>query len=134
MDDLIEAADLIRDEIKTIGTVNRRNVTKRKHLKWLHKEIEAKERAIRSPPVECVYFIQDTIGNIKIGVTTDLDQRFKMLQMANSCPLKIIGAVSSKDDRDLEASLHQKFKAHRLCGEWFSPAQEIFDYIAQSKD
>ena len=79
-----------------------------------------------------VYFITD--GNyIKIGYTkNDVQKRLKQLQTSSPKRLFILGYVNG--DKDVEKSLHKKFynSIIRINGEWFSPTQDILDYINEN--
>jgi hypothetical protein len=82
-----------------------------------------------------VYFIQEgSDGPIKIGVSSDLQTRMSQLQRWSSQPLKLL--FSFPGDFADERYLHQKFQHFKVKGEYFSPATDIFDYIAahQKKD
>lgn len=69
-----------------------------------------------------VYFIQPVGGGlVKIGVSYSPHARLSALQIG--CPvelqiIKTIPAVRNKTERDV----HRAFAAHRVRGEWFSPA------------
>jgi hypothetical protein len=79
------------------------------------------------PPT--VYFIQagDT-GPIKIGhTTTGVDSRLASLQTGSPVLLRCI-ATTSGSVRD-EQSLHARFQAARLHGEWFAPSDALLAYI-----
>jgi hypothetical protein len=84
-----------------------------------------------------VYIIQEEFtGHVKIGVSTNIGQRLRNLQTANSGKLKVIGIKASNDPYTLEHELHQKFKDYRIQGEWFShlpepklSQQEIAEYL-----
>lgn len=78
-----------------------------------------------------VYFIQQGLdGPIKIGFTIDPMERLASLQTANPYELHLLGCIAKNEA--LERELHQKYSHHHLRGEWFSPADEIVDYIADN--
>ncbi len=80
-----------------------------------------------------VYFVQSGHGgDIKIGLTKNLDERMKGLQGANPVKLVLIGAIP-KTAMDTEAQLHARFAAHRTIGEWFRPDPEILAFIESLK-
>lgn len=63
------------------------------------------------------------IGNetaIKIGFSTDPQERLKQLQTANEQPLTLLWSMERADAAQLEKHLHRKFKKHKLLGEWFN--------------
>lgn len=87
---------------------------------------------VRSPRLDrnlskLVYFIivRDTV---KIGVSGSLDKRLRSIRTALSHPIEAI--YVSSGDHLVEKSLHEKFKDHRLQGEWFTLVAEIKDFIA----
>lgn len=89
-----------------------------------HNEAVRRERARR-----WVYFIQGEAGGpIKIGISRDVERRRNELQRAERQPLKVLATIEGtmKD----ESALHQRFAAHRLHGEWFSPAADLLTHIA----
>jgi hypothetical protein len=64
-------------------------------------------------------------GPIKIGRTICIDTRVKKLQ--HYCAEKLEVMLRLRGDH--EKKLHERFAAYRLEREWFSPANEILDYI-----
>lgn len=65
-----------------------------------------------------LYIIQSAqTGAIKIGRTSDIDQRIKTLQTSNPYPLKVILFVESYGY--LERELHERLKQYKTNGEWF---------------
>jgi hypothetical protein len=79
-----------------------------------------------------IYFVQQgTDGPIKIGVSTDPEQRLRTLQSSSPQPLTLLafmpGGVESERD------LHRRFADGRLEGEWFrSDTPGLADEIARS--
>jgi T5orf172 domain len=72
------------------------------------------------------YFIQgEKTGLIKIGKSRDLPQRFKDLQAASPDILVVLKSHKG----DVERTLHKAFASLRLHGEWFTPGQELLDFI-----
>ncbi|WP_167546801.1 GIY-YIG nuclease family protein [Stieleria maiorica] len=62
------------------------------------------------------YFIQAGLcGDIKIGISNDPEGRRRQLQTGNSERLVILAVLPG----DHESYFHQKFRRHRLEGEWF---------------
>ncbi|ATW24152.1 GIY-YIG nuclease family protein [Candidatus Formimonas warabiya] len=79
-----------------------------------------------------VYFIQAGYeGPIKIGSSNNVEKRLNSLQ--TSCPDKLMVLHFTTGGRALEKYLHKKFEKHVKHGEWFSPDQEILDYIVEIK-
>lgn len=73
-----------------------------------------------------VYFIQrGSSGPIKIGATAgDPHVRLSELQIASPETLYLIGFF-----RGSEADMHERFEAHRISGEWFSPHEDILEFV-----
>jgi hypothetical protein len=67
-----------------------------------------------------VYFIQAVNGGpIKIGTAIDPKKRLASLQL--SCPFRLKILATRPGGERLERSLHRRFAAYRLHGEWFEP-------------
>ena len=76
-----------------------------------------------------VYFITDG-QYIKIGYTkNDAKKRLKQLQTSSPKKLFLLGYING--DKMVEKSLHKQFYKSivRINGEWFSPTQDLLDYI-----
>jgi len=77
-----------------------------------------------------VYFIQSgDDGPVKIGLAQNPRNRLAGLQTSHPVKLKLLAFIL-QGGRDLEKSLHARFRSSRLNGEWFTltPAlQEIID-------
>lgn len=65
-----------------------------------------------------VYFIQCSEGPIKIGTTGALKSRLDGLQGAHPYPLRLLGCLPG--GKDLESSLHRRFRDRWIAGEWYS--------------
>jgi len=79
-----------------------------------------------------VYFIQSgDSGPIKIGVAYNVKQRIAGLQTANPNKLNLLATIKNKNALKVESDLHEKFKEHRLQGEWFKPVTSLLSYIKQ---
>lgn len=79
-----------------------------------------------------VYFITDS-NHIKIGYTkNDVRKRLKQLQTSNPNKLFLLGYIEG--DKEIEKKLHKKFYSSiiRQNGEWFSPTQDLLDYINEN--
>lgn len=84
------------------------------------------------PIVPVVYFVQAvTMGLIKIGMTVDMSDRLKTLQVGCPDELKLLGVIYDRRARRIEQALHARFNEHHVRGEWFRPDQSLLDYIAQ---
>jgi hypothetical protein len=80
---------------------------------------------VKYRPKQKVYFIQnEETGAIKIGQAQRPSQRLAELQVGNSSKLRLLGTIL-----DYELSLHCKFSACRLIGEWFKPTINLLDFL-----
>jgi hypothetical protein len=78
------------------------------------------------PAASGVYLVQarDESGPIKIGFSSNIANRVKLLQTNNGYPLRVLRWFAA-GGKALEQRLHGRFAAHRLHCEWFAPAPEI---------
>ena len=69
-----------------------------------------------------VYFIQNSLGHIKIGSSSDVDRRLLELQIANSSILRILYVIDVPEEESLTFEQHTQGVCVRytLQGEWFS--------------
>jgi hypothetical protein len=75
-----------------------------------------------------VYFVQSSDFLIKIGTTTNIIKRLRILRTYNpTIKVLLIKRGTIKNER----KLHKKFDKYRFEGEWFEPSQEILDYIGK---
>jgi hypothetical protein len=78
-----------------------------------------------------VYFIgvviNDEIERVKIGYSRDVDKRLATLVAENAYPLRVLGVLPAKPDR--EFILHRAFREFRLHGEWFEYVEPIKDLV-----
>jgi hypothetical protein len=89
---------------------------------------EAEERR-RLKARRWVYFVQGVAGGpIKIGISRDVERRRTELQRVERQPLRVLATIEGTMAD--ESALHARFVAHRLRGEWFSPAPELLSHIA----
>lgn len=90
------------------------------------------ERTTLNAAGPVVYFVQaGPEGPIKIGYAKRVADRFGELQTANPEPLILLGVLFD-GTRALEARTHLRFAHLRLRGEWFTPADELLDFLAES--
>jgi len=101
------STDKFRDELKKAAHESRINASK--------------------PRGQVTYFIQCASGPIKIGVASSVPRRLASLQVSNHEPLEIL--ATSPGGLDIEKMYHERFKEHRISGEWFSPHEEIVSEI-----
>lgn len=81
-----------------------------------------------------IYFIQQgQSGPIKIGFTKDdLYRRVKKLQTGNHIPLRLLAVIENASVRK-ETELHSRFSQYKLTGEWFSPSDDLIEFIKTIK-
>ena len=75
---------------------------------------------IRNSP--CVYFISDNNGHCKIGVASDIHNRFNTLQVGSAFELTIkdiFYTETLKEAYELENEYHIKLAKKNIRGEWF---------------
>jgi hypothetical protein len=78
-----------------------------------------------------VYFIQEgDEGPIKIGFSRNVQERIKALQTGHAQPLRLLHAM--RGTLDDEQRLHRRFARLRIQNEWFAPAPELLDWLAQA--
>lgn len=76
-----------------------------------------------------IYFIQSgERGPVKIGMASDIAVRIRGLQTGHYETLRMVGSVDG--GRDVEASLHNHFRAVRVRGEWFRGTSELLAFAA----
>lgn len=79
-----------------------------------------------------VYFIRSGEGGpIKIGHARDPYTRLMNLRTASPEPVTYLGHVAGGIDE--ERALHKRFGHLRIRGEWFLPAPELLDFIAERR-
>lgn len=76
-----------------------------------------------------VYFIQAATGQVKIGFTRNLIDRFSTLQVGNHERLTVLAAYFG--ERLEESNLHARFHRFLIRGEWFHPVKEILDHVSE---
>lgn len=79
------------------------------------------------PATMTIYFIRSAAGPVKIGRARRIEFRLRELRLSSPVALDIAATVEGPPD--LERQYHHKFAAHRLHGEWFTPAPEILAEI-----
>lgn len=75
----------------------------------------------------CVYFISNGKGAIKIGSAMNLRKRLNGLQTSNPDKLEVLAAIPALGQEEFD--LHQKFAHLRLNGEWFRAEPELLTFI-----
>ncbi len=77
-----------------------------------------------------VYFVRCTSGLIKIGSSTDVVHRLRVMQTGSAETLTLI--ATKRGNADLEKLLHRHFKKERVRGEWFTPSERLLSYIRKN--
>lgn len=87
-------------------------------------------RFLNRRTVIAIYFIQvGENGPIKVGQTRESPMdRLRDLQVGNPHPLRVRAVMMTRDDR-AESSIHRRFAAIRMSGEWFRPEPELIEFI-----
>jgi len=100
---------------------------KKREAKTLAQKAEQASKPAVTPMTSCVYIaFDDFTGHYKIGYSTNLKTREKLLKVTNS-GLEIIEYFKgSKDD---EAAMHERFKGKRVRGEWFDLTEKDLETI-----
>lgn len=76
----------------------------------------------------CVYFMQDG-PKIKIGQTTDYNERIHKLRYEYGQHLKPLVAIETDRHKELEKIIHSRFIDLRISGDWFAPVDEILQWL-----
>lgn len=75
-----------------------------------------------------IYFVSDSCGSIKIGISSDVAQRLVGLGTANAGSLHLLGSVEG--DRSQERQVHSALTDYRVSGEWFRDCDTVRSLIA----
>jgi hypothetical protein len=77
-----------------------------------------------------LYFVGagEPVEAIKIGVATDPRKRLSVIQADQHLPVRIMTTVWIYEFE--EAQVHRQFAHLRIRGEWFRPAAELLEVIA----
>lgn len=75
-----------------------------------------------------IYFILSSeINAVKIGFTTNVEQRLSVLQTGSPHELKLVKVISGSPRK--EKQLHKKFAEYNIRGEWFHWNDVIKNYV-----
>lgn len=79
-----------------------------------------------------IYFIQvGESGPIKIGFSSNVDQRLRTLQTGHTEKLKLLHSqIGTKAD---EGRLHNRFRNIHIKGEWFEADPSLLEFIHKRK-
>lgn len=100
---------------------------KKREAKTLAQKAEQASKPAVAPMTSCVYIaFDDFTGHYKIGYSTNLKTREKLLKTTNS-GLEIIEFF--KGTKGDEAAMHERFKGKRVRGEWFDLTENDLETI-----
>jgi hypothetical protein len=95
---------------------------KSQHTKGYRPRVKSKSR------IGQVYFIQgEKTKNIKIGFSTDPNDRLRQHQTGSGEELLMLACVEG--NQELETEIQRRFDSFRVHGEWFSPSDELIEFI-----
>jgi hypothetical protein len=83
-----------------------------------------------------IYVLVNSVGNIKIGKTTNMAQRVQSLSGSNGGGNKIVNYYCSPATylHNIEKIAHDHFGYARLSGEWFDGIKLSFDEVVEYVD
>ena len=82
-----------------------------------------------------VYFARESLqGLVKIGMAEKLRDRFTRLKGQIPYHVDLDLLLIMYGGRSLEKDLHEKFKDHRVKGEWFKPHEDILSFIKENTE
>lgn len=65
-----------------------------------------------------IYFLENSDGFVKIGISRHIAARKRTLEAQSGRPLKLVRTIDGPNW--IERWLHDHYRDHRLAGEWFS--------------
>lgn len=68
-------------------------------------------------------------GPFKIGISNSLEKRLEALQTAHYEELEVLIVLETENPRELEKSLHKRFRNYRIRGEWFAANRELYEAL-----
>jgi hypothetical protein len=74
-----------------------------------------------------VYFMGGDDGYVKIGFSNNPHKRLRGVQIGSASPVRLLAML--RGDRNDEDSLHKRFAAYRVRGEWFRFEGEFKEYV-----
>ncbi len=85
------------------------------------------DRYFRGMPKEGIVYIVQAEGTprIKIGRSAEGDKRLRALRSACPYPIICLRMINTTDMIGLEASIHARYAAYRIHGEWFELPEEM---------
>ena len=79
-----------------------------------------------------VYFFQVVTGEIKIGISNDVERRLDDVRALNGGAVELLLVL--RGGETLESALHYRFKRLHLHHEWFKPATELLAWLQEVKE
>ncbi len=118
---------------------------RKKRYKTVELIIEEVDWEASARVLGCVYFIKAGNGAVKIGMTTNLNERIKTLNAGLPFPVTLEHHFDTCNMKAVEKLFHDLFVDKRLNGEWFDLSEAIlkslksgdFDHLvkkAESKE
>lgn len=97
----------------------------------MRNDVKEREKLKKTKPEEVVYIINWSFdGPVKIGISSRLDRRLYALQGASPYKLRTFKKFPTKSREQsliIENWAHERLKAFRMEGEWFSVTPEQAD-------
>jgi hypothetical protein len=109
------------------GTKCYNNFMKKK-WKWYYPNTDYKKIKYKTGDGNIYFFTTENSNGVKIGYSKDVDKRAKGMQ-SDHYDKVIVLLVLSGATREDENKFHDKFKEHRIQGEWYSYCPEILNFI-----
>lgn len=69
---------------------------------------------------------------LKIGFSLNPTRRALVVSWGLPYPVEVVAIWPTRAGRETERAIHSRFKQFKLQGEWFHPAPELLDYIANA--
>ena len=91
-------------------------------------ELVGKKRGTRTYADKQLYIFKNPYNLIKIGISSNIQERKMALEMASGYDLEILKIINKPE---LESKLHKKFSHLKVKGEWFKFTDEIRLEIAK---
>ncbi len=91
-------------------------------------ELVGKPRNTKSYKDKRLYVFRNPYNLIKIGISSNIQERKSALEMASGYDLEILKIINKPE---LESKLHKKFKHLKVKGEWFKFTDEVRLEIAK---
>lgn len=70
--------------------------------------------------MECIYVIGPNEAPYKVGYTSNLPDRVRVLQTGHPRPIKVLATAEANNAALYERNIHLALAEHQLTGEWFN--------------